>query len=124
MEAFEAEQPQLAESAAARQAADLAAVQQRLNAAEPELCSSCSAAARVSCWEKTGETQVSLSRHRRIGLCQQPAVQVQRLRGKGRASPLRCRLRPCLPRPPNTGVAAAYPPLYAPALLCGTVCRE
>ena len=59
VKAFEAELPQLAESAAARQAADLDAVQQRLNAAEPEPCSSCSAAARMSCWEETGETQRS-----------------------------------------------------------------
>ena len=57
VKAYEAEQPQLAASAAASQAADAAAVQQRLNSAQPEPCSSCSAAARVSCWEETGETQ-------------------------------------------------------------------
>lgn len=57
VKAFEAEQPQLAGSAAAAQAADVAAVQRRLDSAEPEPCSSCSAAARVSCWEATGVAQ-------------------------------------------------------------------
>lgn len=54
VKAFEAEQPQLAESGRLAAAATVAVAQRQLGSAQPEPCSTCSAAGTQSCWEATG----------------------------------------------------------------------